>query len=44
MLVLITHGSVVSDLTGLNIRMGAFVVLKRSADGTHAVAGELYVE
>jgi broad specificity phosphatase PhoE len=43
-LVLITHGSVVSDLTGLNIRMGAFVVLKRGADGTHAVAGELYVE
>jgi broad specificity phosphatase PhoE len=43
-LVLITHGSVVSDLTGLNIRMGAFVVLRRGADGTHAVAGELYVE
>lgn len=43
-LVLITHGSVVSDLTGLNIRMGAFVVLRRAADGTHAVAGELYVE
>ena len=43
-LVLITHGSVVSDLTGLNIRMGAFVVLKRGAEGTHAVAGELYVE
>ena len=43
-LVLITHGSVVSDLTGLNIKMGAFVVLRRGADGTHAVAGELYVE
>jgi broad specificity phosphatase PhoE len=43
-LVLITHGSVVSDLTGLNIRMGAFVVLRRGADGTHSVAGELYVE
>jgi len=43
-LVLITHGSVVSDLTGLNIRMGAFVVLRLAADGTHAVAGELYVE
>jgi broad specificity phosphatase PhoE len=43
-LVLITHGSVVSDLTGRNIRMGAFVVLRRGADGTHAVAGELYVE
>ena len=43
-LVLVTHGSVVSDLTGLNIRMGAFVVLRRGADGTHTVAGELYVE
>ena len=43
-LVLITHGSVVSDLTGLNIRMGAFVVLRRGTDGTHAVAGESYVE
>jgi broad specificity phosphatase PhoE len=43
-LVLVTHGSVVSDLTGLDIRMGAFVVLRRSADGIHAVAGELYVE
>jgi broad specificity phosphatase PhoE len=43
-LVLITHGSVVSDLTGRNIRMGEFVVLRRGADGTHAVAGELYVE
>src|SRR3989442_11829746 len=27
-LVLVTHGSVVTDLTGLNIRMGAFVVLR----------------
>lgn len=43
-LVLITHGSVVRDLTGLNVRMGGFVVLRRGADGTHAVAGELYVE
>jgi broad specificity phosphatase PhoE len=43
-LVLITHGSVVSDLTGRNIRMGGFVVLRRGADGTHAVAGELHVE
>jgi broad specificity phosphatase PhoE len=43
-LVLVTHGSVVSDLTGLNIRMGAFVVLRRGADGAHTVAGELYVE
>jgi hypothetical protein len=43
-LVLVTHGSVVSDLTGLDIRMGAFVVLRRGPDGTHAVAGQLYVE
>lgn len=43
-LVLVTHGSVVSDLTGLDIRMGAFVVLRRGADGAHAVAGHLYVE
>ena len=43
-LVLVTHGSVVTDLTGLDIRMGAFVVLRRGADRTHAVAGELYVE
>ena len=43
-LVLVTHGSVVSDLTGLNIRMGAFVVLRRVAGGTHAVGGQLYIE
>jgi broad specificity phosphatase PhoE len=43
-LVLVTHGSVVSDLTGLDIRMGAFVVLRRGADGAHAVAGQMYVE
>jgi broad specificity phosphatase PhoE len=43
-LVLVTHGSVVTDLTGLNIRMGAFVVLRRAGDGTHSVAGQLYVE
>ena len=43
-LVLVTHGSVVSDLTGLNIRMGEFVVLRRAADGPHAVAGQLYVD
>jgi len=42
-LVLVTHGSVVTDLTGLNIRMGEFVVLRRAADGTHSV-GQLYVE
>ena len=43
-LVLVTHGSVVSDLTGLNVAMGAFVVLGRSANGRHAVAGQLFVE
>ena len=43
-LVLVTHGSVVSDLTGLNIRMGELVVLRRVGDGAHAVAGQLYVE
>lgn len=43
-LVLVTHGSVITDLTGRSIRMGAFVVLRRGADGTHTDAGELYVE
>jgi len=43
-LVLVTHGSVVSDLTGLGIEMGAFVVLRRSAAGTHEVVGQLRVE
>jgi len=43
-LVLVTHGSVVADLTGLNIPMGAFVVLRRAADGSHAVAGQLYID
>jgi broad specificity phosphatase PhoE len=43
-LVLVTHGSVVSDLTGLDVRMGAFVVLRRGADGTHSAAGQAYVE
>jgi phosphohistidine phosphatase SixA len=43
-LVLVTHGSVVSDLTGLNVRMGAFVVMRREPDGRHTVAGQLYVE
>jgi len=43
-LVLVTHGSVVSDLTGLNVRMGELVVFRRGADGAHTVAGQLYVE
>ncbi|HSB60771.1 MAG TPA: hypothetical protein VLI67_03570, partial [Vicinamibacteria bacterium] len=43
-LVLVTHGTVVSDLTGLSIPMGAFVVLRRGADGRHTVAGHLLVD
>jgi broad specificity phosphatase PhoE len=43
-LVLVTHGSVVSDLTGLEVRMGEFVVLKRDATGALVVAGRLYVD
>ena len=43
-LVLITHGSVVTDLTGLNIRMGELVVLRRMGDGQHTVAGQLYID
>jgi len=43
-LVLVTHGSVVSDLTGLTVPMGAFVVLRRAADGRHAVIGQVYVD
>ena len=43
-LVLVTHGSVVTDLTRLNIQMGAFVVLRRASDGSHTVVGELYVD
>jgi phosphohistidine phosphatase SixA len=43
-LVLVTHGSVVTDLTGLSIRMGEFVVLRREPDGGYAVAGQLYVD
>ena len=43
-LVLVTHGTVIDDLTGLRIPMGAFVVLRRTADGHHSVAGQLYVD
>jgi phosphohistidine phosphatase SixA len=43
-LMLVTHGSVVTDLTGLDVRMGGFVVLKRGAGGGHAVVGQLYVD
>ena len=43
-LVLVTHGSVITDLTGLNIRMGEFVVLRPAGEDGHAVVGRLYVE
>jgi broad specificity phosphatase PhoE len=43
-LVLVTHGSVVSDLTGLNVRMGELVVMRRGGDDSHAVAGQLYID
>jgi broad specificity phosphatase PhoE len=43
-LVLVTHGSVIIDLTGLNVSMGAFVVLRRGADGSHTVVGQLFIE
>ena len=43
-LVLVTHGSVVTALTGLDVRMGEFVVLRRARGGGRAVAGQLYVE
>jgi hypothetical protein len=43
-MVLVTHGSVIGDLTGLSVQMGAFVVLRRASDGSHAVAGQLYVD
>src|SRR5262245_9984313 len=43
-LVLVTHGSVVTDLTGLAIRMGEIVVLRPAADGGFEVADRLYVD
>lgn len=43
-LVLVTHGSVVTDLTGRNIRMGELVVLTPAPAGGHAVAAQLYVD
>ena len=43
-LVLVTHGSVVSDLTGRSIQIGELVVLRREPDGSHVVAGQLYIE
>jgi hypothetical protein len=43
-LVLVTHGSVVSNLVRLNLGMGAFVVLRGRAEGAHAMAGRLYID
>jgi broad specificity phosphatase PhoE len=43
-LVLVTHGSVVSDLTGRDVRMGELLVLTPGAGGRHGVTGQLYVE
>jgi broad specificity phosphatase PhoE len=43
-LVLVTHGSAVTDLTGRGARMGELVVLRATGDGGHAVAGQLYVD
>ena len=43
-LVLVTHGTVVTELTGLSIQMGAFVVMRPGPGGAHAVAGQLYVD
>jgi broad specificity phosphatase PhoE len=42
-LVLVTHGSVVSDLTGEGVPMGAFVVLRRAVGGFEVV-GQHVVE
>jgi broad specificity phosphatase PhoE len=43
-LVLVTHGSVVRNLTGLSVRMGEIVVLRRLAGGRHEVAGRLHLD
>jgi broad specificity phosphatase PhoE len=43
-LVLVTHGSVVVDLTGRDVRMGELVVLHLDVDGDRSVAGQLYVQ
>ena len=43
-LVLVTHGLLITDLTGSRVQMGEFIVLRRAADGSHTVAGQLYVE
>jgi broad specificity phosphatase PhoE len=43
-LVLVTHGSVITGVTGRHVRMGELVILQRAADGRHAVAGQLFVD
>ena len=43
-LVLVTHGTVVTDLTGLDTQMGEFVVLRPAADGSHTVAGRRFID
>jgi broad specificity phosphatase PhoE len=43
-LVLITHGSVVTDLAGVDIRMGELVILRPGATDTLVVAARLYVD
>lgn len=43
-LVLVTHGSVITGVTGRHLRMGEFLVLQPAADGRHAVAGQLFVD
>jgi broad specificity phosphatase PhoE len=43
-LVLVTHGNVITDVTGPTVPMGAFIVLRRTPDGRHTVAGQLYVD
>jgi broad specificity phosphatase PhoE len=43
-LVLVTHGSVISDVTGRHVRMGELVILQRTADGRHVVAGQLFID
>ena len=44
LLVLVTHGSVIKDVTGRHVRMGELVILQRAADGRHVVAGQLFVD
>jgi broad specificity phosphatase PhoE len=42
-LVLVTHGNVITDLAGPTVPMGSLVVLRRTPDGRHTVAGQLHV-